>query len=111
MCSESHFNGRKSPWTRETKNTSNTVSKSFTNRCGKENTLSLLLTVKTLFQGSSGHANNNHISVSDLLRELKKAFEYRPMTYRETSRTSELNVNSAYQRLKSIFLLFRAKMY
>ena len=67
--------------------------------------------IKTFFQDSAVRANNSHISVSDLLRELKKAFEYRPMTYRETSRTSELNVNSAYQRLKSIFLLFRAKMY
>ena len=38
--------------------------------------------IKTFFQDSAVRANNNHVSVSDLLRELKKAFEYRPMTYR-----------------------------
>lgn len=37
--------------------------------------------IKTFFQDSAVSANNNHVSVSDLLRELKKAFEYRPMTY------------------------------
>lgn len=38
--------------------------------------------IKTFFQDSAVRANNNHVSVSDLLCELKKAFEYRPMTYR-----------------------------
>lgn len=37
--------------------------------------------IKTFFQDSAVRANNSHISVSDLLRELKKVFEYRPMTY------------------------------
>lgn len=36
--------------------------------------------IKTFFRDSAGSAKNNHVGVSDLLQELKKAFENRPMT-------------------------------